>query len=175
MSDYYTHRPYLKTQLDSLGSKARVLELGTGDGSGPLMQDFCQKNPEATVTAIETDGHWYNKTKTKYSLENYNFLHFQDWSELQGFIDADDTECYDLVFVDQAPWQARTDSIDLLKHKTKVFVVHDYDYFNGVNGTSSSNTYICDESSWWGKTYANEFNLVANYNKLPPTLIMEKI
>jgi hypothetical protein len=87
-------------------------------------------------------------------------------------------EEYDLVFVDQSPWWARIDSINLLKDKTKIFILHDYDYFNKSDNEwvkeSPNDIYVNDETSWLGQTYSKEFLLENNYEILPPTLIMRK-
>ena len=46
-------------------------------------------------------------------------------------VPLDFSKKYDLVFVDQAPWSARIDTIDFLTDKnTSVFILHDYDQYN---------------------------------------------
>jgi hypothetical protein len=174
MNAYYTHQKYLKRELDSLKKTAKVLELGVGDGSSPLMYEFCQKNPRAKVFAFENDEGWLNNMKSKYELKNYSFSYLSEWNQLEDMIES---SAFDLVFVDQSPWEARTYSIDLLKGRVKTFIVHDYDYFNhsvGLSPSGSEQSYISDENSFWGKTYSQEFILEDNYELLPPTLIMRK-
>jgi hypothetical protein len=165
---YYTHRPFLQEQLDKLKPNAIVLELGTGDGSSLLMNQHCKKNKECTVLAFENNQEWHNSMKNKYSLDNYDLNYLQDWKDISKHLKHDH---YDLVFVDQAPWEARIECINLLKSKTSVFIVHDYDYYNGIHGLGK---YNCDDNSWWGRTYSDEFVLTGHYESLPPTLVMEK-
>jgi hypothetical protein len=173
---YCTHQKYTSNELSQLGDNSFVLELGVGNGSSPLMYEFCKKNPNATVISFETDGSWFNQMFDKYGdLPNYVFNLIEDWKDLENHIGKDE---YDLVFVDQSPWWARIDSIDLLKDKTKIFILHDYDYFNKSDNEwvkiSPNDIYINDETSWLGQTYSSEFLMEDNYEILPPTLIMRK-
>lgn len=169
MDPFCTHQEYTKRELANLTSKVVVLELGVGNGSSPLMYEFCKNNPNATVISFETDSEWFEQMFQKYGdLPNYIFNLIGDWSDLSEHLKK---RTYHLVFVDQSPWEARIQSINLLKGKTKIFIVHDYDYYN--QGVTDS-IYVNDENSWWGKTYGEEFTLEDNYEILPPTLIMRK-
>ena len=168
MNPYITHQEYLKKELLSLRNSAVILELGVGNGSSPLMYDFCKKNPKSKVISFENDQVWFENIFNQYGeLDNYIFNLIDEWSNLPKYLSE---KSFDLVFVDQAPWEARIESIDFVKDKTKTFVVHDYDYYNG----NYESTYINDENSWWAKTYGSEFNFEDNYEILPPTLIMRK-
>lgn len=165
---YYSHRPFLQNQLDSLKPNATILELGIGDGSSLLMNTHCKQKKECAVLAFETDKKWHDTMKEKYSLSNYSFHYLESWSHISKHLQHD---FYDLVFVDQAPWEARIECIDLLKSKTSVFIVHDYDYYNTIHGLGK---YDCGDDSWWGQTYSDEFLLTGHHQSLPPTLIMKK-
>lgn len=169
MDAYCTHQEYTKRELENVSKKSVVLELGVGNGSSPLMYEFCKNNPKATVISFETDAQWFDQMFEKYGdLPNYIFNLISDWNDLPEHLNK---TTYDLVFVDQSPWEARIQSIELLKNKTKVFIVHDYDYYNkGI----TDEIYVNDENSWWGKTYGEQFTLEDNYEILPPTLIMKK-
>lgn len=169
MNPFYTHQKYLQQELDSLKSTAIILELGVGEGSSPLMYEFCKKNKKAKVFAFESDESWLNGMKSKYELKNYTFNHILDWNNLLKEVESLGSK-FDFVFVDQSPWEARTQSIDNLKGMVDTFMVHDYDYFN--QGYSSS--YVSDQNSWWGTTYSKDFIFEDNYELLPPTLVMRK-
>jgi hypothetical protein len=169
MSDYYTHQKYLQEELTRLQPKSVVLELGAGEGSSPLMYEYCKNNPTSKVISFESDVSWYESMFEKYGdLPNYIFNLLDDWTKLNTYVKQ---KKLDLVFVDQSPWQARIDSIDSLKTKTNLFIVHDYDYYN--IGTTET-TWINEPHTWWSKTYSEEFTLEDNYEILPPTLIMRK-
>jgi hypothetical protein len=175
-SAYCTHQKYTKKELDNLKSNSVVLELGVGNGSSPLMYEFCKSNPESKVISFETDGAWFEQMFKKYGdLDNYIFNLIEDWNDLENHLSSDE---YDLVFVDQSPWWARIESIDLLKDKCNLFVLHDYNFFNqSINEwVKSPCNDICinDETSWLGQRYSENFILEDNYELLPPTLIMRK-
>lgn len=174
MNAYYTHQKYLRRELKALARNAKVLELGVGEGSSSVMHDFCRLNPDSRVIAYESDESWLNTMKSKYELENYSFNYISNWDKLDQVVGD---SIFDLVFVDQSPWEARIYSINKLKEKTKLFIVHDYDYFNhsiGLSPVGSEQSYISNENSFWGKEYSGEFSLEDNYEILPPTLIMRK-
>jgi hypothetical protein len=173
---YCTHQKYTNKELDTLKSNSFVLELGVGNESSPLMYEFCKNNPDATVSSFETDSVWFEQMFEKYGdLPNYIFNLIEDWEDLKNHLNEEE---YDLVFVDQSPWWARIDAINLLKDKTKIFILHDYDYFNKSDNKwvkqSPNDIYVNDETSWLGQTYSEEFLLEDNYEILPPTLIMRK-
>jgi hypothetical protein len=173
---YCTHQKYTSEELDNLKSNSVVLELGVGNGSSPLMYEFCKNNPDSTVVSFETDAVWFDQIFAKYGdLPNYIFNLIEDWSDLVNHISEDK---YDLVFVDQSPWWARIESIDLLKDKSDLFILHDYDFFNKPENewvkNKPTDIYVNDETSWLGQTYSDGFVLEDNYKILPPTLIMRK-
>lgn len=163
---HYTHRPFLEAELKKLpkDKNCTILELGVGDGSSLLINNHCSSNLNHKAISFETDALWYNKMKLTYELPNYNFYIINEWSNFSNLFNEPH---YDLVFVDQSPWQARIDAIDYLINKTNVFILHDYDYYN--NGTL-----INDQTSFLGQKYLDKFILEDCFNILPPTLIMRK-
>lgn len=168
---YCTHQKYTAKELDNLSSEAKILELGIGNGSSPLMYEFCKNNPNAIVQSFETDSSWFDKMyKTFGDLPNYVFKLIGSWDDLKEHVTE---EKYDLTFVDQSPWMARIESIDLLKEKCDLFILHDYDFFN--KSSPCNNIYINDDTSWLGQKYLGDFTMEDNYEVLPPTLIMRKI
>ena len=173
---FATHEQYTREELSKLRSDAQILELGTGEGSSPLMYEFCKNNSDATVQAFETDASWFNMMYQKFGdLPNYIFNHIEIWDDLTNHISE---ESYDFTFVDQAPWMARIESIDLLKEKCDLFILHDYDYFNHNHHEwikkPCKDIYINDKSSWLGQKYMKQFKLEDHYDILPPTLVMRK-
>ena len=168
MSDYFTHQKYLSKELSSLNNNSIVLELGIGEGSSPLMYDFCKNNPDSRVYAFDSDQIWLDRIKPKYSLNNYIIEYIDDWSNINKYVNY---EKIDLAFIDQAPWEARIITINLLKNNTNTFIVHDYDYYN----IGYPSLRVNNEESWWGQNYSKEFTFEDNYEILPPTLTMRKI
>lgn len=175
---YYTHQSYLKKELDNLVSGSIVLELGIGEGSSSLMYEFCKNNPHITVHSFETNLEWFDQMFEKYgNLPNYIFNLIDNWDNFEKYLDSN-THQYNLIFVDQTPWEARINSIDKLKDITETFILHDYDFFNKNENSwvkdACNDIYINNETSWLGQKYSEEFFMEDNYDILPPTLIMRK-
>ena len=171
MSDFYTHRPFLIRELEKLKSKdsVKILELGTGDGSSLVLNEFANLYDNFTIQAFETDYSWFCNMREKYETNNYQFNHINNWNSLLD--DSYQTnKFYDLIFIDQSPWEARMQSFEKFKKSAGVIILHDYDYFNkGV----IENIYSVDETSVFGK-YRELFELENNFEVLPPTLVCYK-
>jgi phospholipid N-methyltransferase len=153
---WYSHRLYLFKELISLNDGVSILEFGVGDGSSILIHDYCKENKNAQAIAFETDKNWFLKIKDQYELENYKFILLENWSNLQQYLE---NKTYDLVFIDQSPWEARIESIDFLKNQCKTIMLHDYDF------------YQVNDKDFFEK-YREAFDLHFLNEKLPPTLIM---
>ena len=177
MNDYITHQKYLSKELENIKDGSLILELGIGIGSSPLMHEYCKKNSNSIVHSFETNIVWFDKMYDIYGdLPNYVFNSIHGWEDLGDFITEEE---YDLVFVDQSPWMARIESIDLLKDKCNLFILHDYDFYNKSENhwvkEECDDIYVNDHTSWLGQKYGKEFIMEDNYEILPPTLIMRKL
>ena len=150
MSDpYYTHRKYLKKELSLLDSKnkLKILEFGVGEGSSSIFNEFALNNKNIKIEAFETDKAWLDETKEKYELDNYKFTHIDNWNDF--LIEKNFQENYDLIFVDQSPWEARVKTLDILINKSSVTILHDYDYFNkGFIEELDSSSFAASSSSF---------------------------
>lgn len=164
---YYTHQPYLIQELEKLKDlpNVKILEFGVGDGSSAIFHEYALKYKNLQINAYETDGNWLNNMRDKYHLDNYIFNDVENWID---FLISDNfnDEC-DLIFIDQAPWEARIQTLDLIKNKSKVIILHDYDFYN--HGLTSR-IYDIGEGTFFEK-YNDAFTLENHYNELPPTLI----
>ena len=166
---YNTHEEILKSELSLIiNDNAKILEFGTGEGSAPIFNNHAKLNSSHKIIAYESDIIFYNNTKAKYELSNYTFVNADAPTET-------DETVYDLIFIDQAPWKARIDSLNVFKDYAKTIIVHDYDFFNeGYHDCS------VEENSWWYDTYGKEFKL-KGFSKpsvnpwWPPTLVMKRL
>lgn len=136
-SGYFTHRPIVKSVLDSIKNPNLIVELGCGEGSTPMLHDYTKKG--FTVWTYDHDESWISQ-----------FYAFQDerhwvqkidsidcWHEIYLTIKRDlKDDRGSLLFVDNAPWEARSDAIETLKHYFDYVILHDCDYFprNGLLG-----------------------------------------
>lgn len=168
MNPFYTHRNYLENELNKIikNETVKCLEFGTGDGSAVIFKKFIDMYDNIKVHCYESDEKWLQQTKEKYESENYTFEHVQSWD---GFLlSYKPNETYDLVFVDQSPWEARIKTIDKMVDNAKIIIIHDYDYYN----KNTINPYVNDNNSFFGKKYGDKFELYDYYELLPPTLVM---
>lgn len=170
MNPYYTHRPYLIEQLKLLALKdsAKILEFGVGEGSSSILSEFSKNNPHFEVQAFETDLSWIKSMEEKYSHKNYQFFHVSDWADL--FSKEEFSDVYDLIFIDQAPWEARILTLNTLIRKAKRIILHDYDFFNvGI----CDDVFRVDQHSFLSP-YFKEYNILTESFKeiLPPTLLI---
>lgn len=172
MNDYYTHRPYLIQILEGFdySKNVNILEFGTGEGSGEVFHQFASLYSNLNIQSFDNDITWLNTMKNKYQLPNYNFTQVESWKEL--FDTYNFSSSYDLIFVDQSPWEARIMSLDFLKGKYQTAILHDYDYYNkGI--TPPNKIYDTDESSYFAK-YLDAYTLQGYHSTLPPTLTFSK-
>lgn len=128
-NDYYTHLPLMKHLFQVakvIKTGGSVLELGCGDGSSRFLKHV-RDELDLSVTAFETDESWFNSMKEKYGDDKYTFIHINNWDEFT--CDNLEEDHYELVFIDQSPWEARIDTAIKLKDKANYIVIHDYDYY----------------------------------------------
>jgi hypothetical protein len=165
---YYTHREYLENELKKLINQDSIkcIEFGTGHGSAEIFKKFAKEYQKIKITSFESDISWLDNIKEKYELDNYSFYPVKNWSEFLNLFKPDGI--YDLIFVDQSPWEARIDTINKMLDYSKVIILHDYDYYN----KNSENPFINDDSSFFKQNYGDKCEIISYYDTLPPTLVM---
>ena len=167
---YYTHRPFLIKELEQLKNlpKVKILEFGVGDGSSLIFNEYASKYKHFNIQAYETDTNWLINMREKYQLNNYIFQSVENWESFLCSENFDND--YDLVFIDQAPWEARIQTLDLLAENARVTILHDYDFFNkGI----TPNIYEVGNNTFFEKY--NEKFIMENYHEtLPPTLVFKR-
>lgn len=173
---YYTHRKYLIDNLTSLSllnknknKKINILEFGVGEGSSLIFNDFASKNKNFNIKAFETEKSWFEETKIKYELDNYEFTHIDNWDEIltENYFNKK----YDLIFIDQSPWESRIKTLDLLINKSNISILHDYDYYNkGL----IEDIFDVGENSFFAKYLSKNISAQGFNEELPPTLIFTK-
>jgi predicted O-methyltransferase YrrM len=125
---WVTYRPSLARallwaleQTTNADDNVRVLELGTGVGSSPMLAAMAVSCDWIRVTAVETDPKWYAEVAKP--LANFSY------DPLTAF-EADDLASmrFDVVFVDHGPVEARARDLALLAKNPNVglVVVHDW-------------------------------------------------
>jgi hypothetical protein len=173
MNTFYTHQPFLIEILQMMDTEKEIncLEFGVGDGSSSIFHDFAKKNKNMNIESFEHDISWFSTMKNKYSLSNYifNLIEWEnfDYSKYKQKI-------YDLVFVDQGVWDARIKTIDELIGNSKIIILHDYCYYNGMNPVEN----VLDKNSvgdgtFFHKKYNDIAKLIPECKTYPPTLILK--
>ena len=111
INDWTTHKPILKEAVLQCG-KDNILELGCGDGSSPMLREMGKE-----LYSLESDWEWGKK---------YGAILVPDWVKAYKIFSQIK---WGVVFVDNAPWEARELAIDYFKNQAEFVVLHDSDYF----------------------------------------------
>lgn len=125
---YTTHSLFLKTLLESVSNdkKLPILELGCGDGSTPILREYCKENGIDLIT-LDNNIEWLNKMKGQFPATSFHkYLKVSDWETSLKSLPSDS---YFITFIDQSPWEARTMSVSLFKDISDYVILHDCDYF----------------------------------------------
>jgi hypothetical protein len=132
-NQYTTHQPLLLELLKK--TSGNILELGCGEGSTKVFKNFV--NNKRKLYSIESNKEWYDKYKYLED-ENHELMYINAPSidnEETGkiwtsYIDEKLKNIkFEIVFIDQSPWTARTECLKYFIDKAKYIVVHDVDYF----------------------------------------------
>lgn len=148
---YGTHRPVLVEAIKN--TTGNIIEFGCGNSSTVLIKELI-KDSNRNLISLESNLEWFNKFK--HLEDNNHHLFYVN----AGFEDNDDTGHkwidfikntpsinnmdFEVCFIDQSPWTARTHALEHYKNKCKYIIVHDVDYFP-LNGKWGKATRIASE------------------------------
>lgn len=122
LDPYWSHVPVLCACLAKLGGNLRVLELGCGQGSTPLLSAYIETQGRELV-CVESDPAYLDKIAKSVPCDPTMRRFVQDPTGLPTALCQED---WDLVLVDQRPERARVPAVGLLANThTKLIVVHD--------------------------------------------------
>lgn len=111
IDNWCSHRPALWDALQNTTGK--VIELGAGLGSTPLLDQYCVVN-KRLFESHENNKEWLDK----FDLRLYtNLYYIENWEEV-------DIEC-SLLFIDHAPGERRKIDIARADNIAQVIVAHD--------------------------------------------------
>ncbi len=119
---FSSHQPVLYEAVKR--TEGAVLELGCGYGSTPMLHELCKKEGRKLLS-LESNEEWLQQF-SEYETSWHRFTHVTDWDTT---LDRISTEEYDVVFVDQDPYEARVSAIKVFKDKAKFIVLHDCHWF----------------------------------------------
>jgi SAM-dependent methyltransferase len=130
---FATHQPVLLELLKV--TTGPILELGCGIGSSLLLKHFITEDRD--VYCVESNREWLERMR-RIEAENYKMFFLDAGNEdndATGKMWVDFCEkhfsgiAFDIVFIDQSPWTARTHTMNYFLNRAKYIVVHDADYF----------------------------------------------
>lgn len=124
---YGTHKLLLSAILRRVNKS--VLELGVGHNSTPLIHN-AMKRKNIDILTIDSDSYWIRRY-AKLKSDKHKFKYYNS-EELKGFY-ATDTTAWELVFVDNSPWEARTQAINKYREIADYVILHDCNYFPDTN------------------------------------------
>lgn len=157
-----THFSLLKYFAEK--SNGLLIEAGSGYNSSPLLYSIAHQKLGFCLS-LENDKFFYDK----FVADNdsyFNIVFIKDWQEyLQSNELAELIGQYkfDLLFVDNAPWEARLYVIERFKDFIPYILLHDCDWFTKTNEIKSWDKYF--------KYYAKYNVHKKPYVSGPPTLL----
>lgn len=120
MDEYGSHVPVLASVVTEVPGP--VLELGCGGFSTPLLHMLCR---ERLLLTVETDAEW----RRRYEDYRSEFHLWQAIPKWDGWVPEVPVKEWAVVFVDQAPMEARAPTVRRLRALPEfakaVFVIHD--------------------------------------------------
>lgn len=117
VSDWETHEPVLVELLTRVRG-ARVLELGTGFGSTPLVLGL-----SGSSVSLETDEAWYRRF-ARFDSATHRIALWRDVSEFSWDCPYLEEE-WDVALVDNAPAHSRQSNLEKLAARSRFVVCHD--------------------------------------------------
>lgn len=117
VNDWETHEPVLVELLARMPG-ARMLELGTGFGSTPVVLGL-----SGSSVSLETNGEWHRRF-ARFGSASHQVLLWRDFSEFEWncpFL----TEAWDIALVDNAPGHSRQSNLVKLAACARFVVCHD--------------------------------------------------
>lgn len=116
-----------------------VIEFGCGEGSTVMLHELCKATKRRLISVDNNPG-WLARYRDKYQTDWHRFYlvppdgctgAYHDCQHWDPFLKAmtESAIHWGVVFVDQAPWEARTKTILAMKPRCDYIVLHDSSYF----------------------------------------------
>jgi hypothetical protein len=123
-SAYTSHQKYLEWYVNK--TSGDIIEFGTGYGSTGFILNMI-KNTNRKLLSLENDKTWLDKITSIYPpSEQHEYIYVEDWKKE---IEKLDKNKYQIVFIDQSPWEARVWTMNYFKDTAEYVIIHDVDYY----------------------------------------------
>lgn len=119
-----THQPVLWTVAHA--ARGPIAEFGCGYGSTPLLHELSDRLGVRLLT-LDSNADWLDRFRPQFESPQHEFRLVSDWSEELARPEWGDG--WAIVFVDQAPFEARALTVERVRLSADYVVVHDDDYF----------------------------------------------
>jgi hypothetical protein len=116
---FASHQPVLVELLKSI-SEPKVIELGIGFGSTPIIVDLAKYSEH-----YETDIEWHNNLKKEFETKNNIFNLVTNHSKFSWDEESIFSKEWDVAFIDNASGESRQSNLMKLKDKVKFIICHD--------------------------------------------------
>lgn len=134
-----THHDFLVASIEFLISKTPndveivLIEVGTGGASSRVMRSYIERFNQIRLISFENDQKWLQTYKQNYATNERHTLILVEnnsWtSAIENALTAVARNARILAFIDSSPWESRIETLNVLKSKADLFLVHDVDYF----------------------------------------------
>lgn len=154
-----SHQPVLVSLLRELPD-ARVLELGMGYGSTPIVLALA-----GSSVSIETDPAWFARFRRFETARNRLVL-LDDYSESEWRA-AELEEQWDVVFVDNGPYSTRQSNLSKVANHARFIVCHDTEECYKPAGSDYRWDFSSFEHVWTYTNFDTFTTVVSNVEPIP--------
>ena len=161
---FSTHQPVLYEAF--LRTEGLIVDFGCGEGSTRLLHELCKPTKRHLITF---DNNKEYLSKYEDCATSWHEIIFVDsWVKLLLTHEDKPWLNCDVALIDQAPYEARTLTVQVIKDTAKFVLIHDCDYFPG-HGIFGSNVDPIDGAQHRGKrTYGDVFQYYKEFFPLEP-------
>ena len=159
LSDYETHQPVLFALLDYVPN-ARVLELGMGFGSTPVLLGRA-----GSSLSLETDPIWYRRLR-RYASARHRIQLWRDFDEREWNCPYFD-EGWDIALVDNAPALSRQSNLVKLANSSRFVVCHDTQECFGPAASNFQWDFSSFEHVWTHTRFGTYTTVVSRHEPIP--------
>lgn len=154
-----SHQPVLLGLLDAVPN-ARVLELGTGYGSTPIVLDR-----SGSSLSLETDPSWQRRFE-RYASHAHRIELCEDFDEREWRCPELD-EPWDVALVDNSPGTARQSNLSKLAARTRYIVCHDTQECFRPSASRFGWNFSSFRYVWTCTRFATYTTVVSNHEPIP--------
>lgn len=156
---FETHQPVLLALLAAVPG-ARVLELGTGYGSTPIVLSASESS-----LSVETDRAWHQRFRS-YATDSHRLELLEDFDEVE-WRSSHLFEPWDIALVDNSPGTTRQSNLGKLAAATRFVVCHDTQECFGPAASNFGWDFSSFKHVWTYTRFETYTTVVSNHAAIP--------